>query len=122
MKNLYPFLEHISDGLDIDTCSYLFVDGNTLRVVNKEKKVKISKTKFNCQKVKYWLSHIYFSRYRSKLSERLLTEPRNTSRNTINIFEEKEYMPRVLLGKSGQKSPLIRRIMVSPEGRYRKSS
>lgn len=68
LRYLYPFLETISNGLDLDVCSYLFVDGDTLRVAYKERRMVISKTKFSCSKIKYWLSHIYFSSFRNKLA------------------------------------------------------
>ena len=122
LKYLYPFIEHISKGVDIESCSFMFVDGNTLRIANKDKKWSISKTQFTCSKVKYWLSHIYFSRYRSKFSQKLLASPKSTARDTINIYEEKQYMPKMLMGKPCQKAPFIRKMIVSPEGRYRRNN
>ena len=87
LKYLYPFLQHIANEMQVDTPSYLFVDGNSLRIVHKDKRVTISKSRFTSSKVKYWLSHIYFSRYRTKFSQKLLTEPTNTARGTVNVFE-----------------------------------
>ena len=86
LKYLCPFLELIANEVDIDTCNFLFVDGSNLKIVHKERRVTISKSLFSGSKIKYWLSHIYFSRNRKKESDRILTEPKATEREVVHIY------------------------------------
>jgi len=86
LKYLFPFLESIANQVDIDTCNFLFIDGNSLKVIHKDRKVSINKTSYSGSNLKYWLSNIYFSRYRKHQSDRVLTEPKATEREVVHVY------------------------------------
>lgn len=106
--------------IDIDICEFLFADGRHLHVAFNDKNIKIITTRFSASNIKYWLSHIHFSKMKNKLGERLLEEGRSTVREIVHSNEEKEYMPAIIRGTIKNSCPLVRKLKVSPEGRFRR--
>lgn len=120
LKYLFPFLKYIAKGVDIDISGFIFVDEPNIHVLYNDKHISIATNRFSAAKIKFWLSHIYFARLRYKLGEHLLEDGKSTARETVHFFEEKEYMPSVIRGASKNSCPLVRKIKVSPDNRYRR--
>jgi hypothetical protein len=57
---------------------------------------------------------------RNKLADDLVKNSKAVTREIVHSLEEKEYMPSVLRGGFKNSSPLVRKIKVSPDNRFRK--